>query len=283
MKNRLSILLAGFALGAGLLGAGTASAQGTWDLSSTCSPSGNPGVASCSIGSVTATMTAWSNTNGGKFAQANLDDYDPNGFGAYSGSNEGSRNGHHAFDNMTSGCGTSTNPTNSGCGGSVEAMLINFGSAKLSLDSIRIGWDNGEGDMSIWRWDGADPADMATTMTGITANTGATTLTSYRAALAGWTLVSSADLDITNPFGTGNNQYSSYFLVTTYFGAANNLGGSYLDRGNDAFKIKAFTASCAGGGCTPSTGVPEPASLALVAAALLGLSASRRRFGRSAH
>ncbi len=276
MKVLFSSLLSAAALVGGLVGAGAASAQGTWDLGgATCNPGGTPATASCTVGSVTATMSAWGNTgSGGVFVQGSLAEFDPNGFGAYTGSSETGTNWHHAFDNKTTACGSGSTHTN--CGGSVEALLINFGSAKVSLSQVRIGSYSGDADLSVWRWDG--PA-TGPTMSSIAPSLGSSTLT-------GWTLVGSNDMDIVNPYNTGNNKFSSYFLITTYFGAA----ATNLDSGNDAWKLKSFTANlCVGtltggngspGGngstCTPGQ-VSEPASLALVGVAMLGAGIVRRR------
>lgn len=288
MKLQLTSLLSAAALCTGVLGSGSAMAQGTWDFGgSTCNPGGSPATATCAVGSVTATMSAWGFTTGGTgFVQGNLGEFDPNGFGAYTGKFETGTNANHAFDNLTAFCGTTglaanagLSTANTGCGGNVEAMLINFGAAKANLSQVKIGFSNVDADMSVYRWDGAAGGPTM----------GSTVATLGTGALSGWTLVSNNDSDLVNPYNTGSNKYSSYFLITTYFGAA----ATNLDSGNDAFKILNITAGvCTGtltGGtgtangngstCTPSL-TPEPGSLALVGLALIGGVAARRRVVR---
>ena len=310
MKSLSPQLLAAAAIAAaGAFAAPAAFAQGTFTpgtgTGTNCNPgSGSFDSVSCSVGTVTANMQAWgftgatlSSTAAAGFQRGRIGDFDASGFGAYTGSNESSTASNHAFDNMTSGCGTGSgavggsialSTANSGCGGSIEALFIDFGTAKVNLSTVGIGFNGGDADLSVWMWTGSGVASISGSSATGSTTTGGTTA----ASLTGWTLVSNLSLGAApTSASTGGTLYSSAFLITTYFGAA--TGG--LTAGNDSFKINTFTAGIctgtlsggttgtgAGGGngasCTTTpTGVPEPGSLALAGLAIIGMAASRRK------
>lgn len=296
----------------GAMSSTPAFAQGTWTAAgsgSSCDagPSGTSvSSLTCAVGGVSATLTAWgytgtlSTTQSGQFQAAKLGDFDGSGLGAYSGNKESGTDSQHAFDNVTTGCGTTGatgasgmwagNPTGgtAGCGGQIEGMLLSF-TSRVSLTRIGIGYSAVDADLSLYRWDGNGAPDM--TITKAATSTTTTGTLSGGGTGTGWTLVSSNDSDITDPYNTGNSLFSSYFLITTYFGAS--VGN--LDFGNDRFKIDMWTAglctgALSGGSTTGGNGascgstvvVPTPGSVALAGLALFGIAATRRRLAARA-
>ncbi|PCI22610.1 MAG: hypothetical protein COB62_01195 [Piscirickettsiaceae bacterium] len=207
--------------------------------------------------SITATASAWassstaSNGGAGNLQSANLNQF--NGGLGVSPSGIGESAPNHATDND----------------GRKESILFSF-SQSIALTSIYMGYVSGDADFSLLRYTGAGGPNLASNSYG--------TLQSN-----GWELVSDVyynggyiDSSNTNTGRTANDintgmLTSSYWLVAaanTAFG----FGSAWV--GNDYFKLKKVYGKTV---TPPSTGVPSPNTLPLLAIALLGMGWANRR------
>ncbi len=272
---------------AGLVFSGATLAQstwsGTWDWNLPCDP------ATCSVtgatGTVTATVSAYgAESASGSFAAASI----YNGSNSYLGitsAGENTTNPNHSIDNFRlNNPGSTCSTCSQGGADYAEALQINFNQA-VNLTQVAVSWTSTDSDAMIFRWDGAGNPDLLTT-----------TPTGGNGLLAkGWTLVSSGQFSATAGAAgqlavvTNPDVYSSYWLVSTALSQTNATSGAgKTNTNNDGFKVSSFAGNiyCSGtidnGVCKPpgSGGgqqVPEPGTLALAAAAFLGLTATRRR------
>lgn len=198
-------------------------------------------------------LKAYSNSGSGStFAAARLNDYDPSGFGV-STAGETTSSPQHSMDNN----------------GNLELMLFQFDSS-IALSSIKAGWFSGDSDVSVLAYTGVGNA-----VTDLTNATKGSLLST------GWSLVGNyLNIDTNTTDINAAAISSSYWIVAAY---SDSFAGTSGYEGNDYIKLQKVSGNftCVNSNdpsCSPpSTGVSEPASLALAGLALLGVVGSRRR------
>lgn len=236
------------------LGSSAFAASTVWDLTAGCGTGSGANantinVMTCATPDLGLTLSGLSTSAGTNFAAAAVFNSGADttniagGMGVLSASDSGvAATGPSAIDNVNG----------------IDALLLTFGS-KVKLTNLTIGWNAThtpvpgytDSDLSLFAWTGSGAPVTTGTPGGLVA--------------AGWTLINNfADVGVTGSLATGATVFSSAWLVSAYSSAYG--GGAGLDNFNDAFTL-----------ATVTTTVPEPGSLALLGAGLLGLLASKRR------
>ncbi|QPF73540.1 PEP-CTERM sorting domain-containing protein [Roseateles sp. DAIF2] len=269
-KKSLKWLSLAACLGSSLTFAPAAFAADTWNWnvsgcslsSGTSSGMGNAYGCTSTVGGKTATITAWSTTgyngSGSDFDKASLRRYASNTeFGVVNDTGETSTDSQHAIDNKNH----------------TDAVLIQF-SGSVELNGLNLGWMYNDSDISILRYVGNGDASAA-----LLGKTAAQIKTDMDNGGDGWDLVAnkfnvgtSAAATFNNANAVGSNESSSWWLITAY---NQTIGTTTADSKLDYFKLFSFAA--ASKTQTPGTGVPEPATLTLAAAALGAIGWVRRR------
>ena len=258
MRIRLGIsaLAAVVALSATTAGA----APITWDLTSGgCSTSGSSdgNTRTCSGnqgGSPTVTASAWANTGGASntlIQNALLESFS-GGLGV--------RNRDRASGQGDTG-ETSSPEHSMDNDGRYDSLQFAFSSA-VQLTGVEVGWWDEDSDITVLAYTGAGTPTLANNTYGSLLGAGWTLIGHYANVDDGWETIN------------GGGVSSKYWL----FGAYNPLiPGADFSTGNDYVKIE----SLKGNGPQGQNLVPEPATMALFGAGLLGLAARRRAARRA--
>ncbi len=232
----------------------------TWTYSST-SPTTTSGL--------TATATAFSAANNTTASITATTAYYSGGLGVTS-QGESTGSPQHAIDNN----------------GAIETVLFSFSDGvggitsadRVNLTSARFGWSTTDADFSVYAYTGTGtPTVLGLTYSNLTS------------AANGWSLIGHYNNSASSTAKTvnfANSVYSSAWLIGAYNGLTTTSGANF---GNDYFKIASVTGTkcpttgtlpqgCGnGGGGQPGGGVPEPGTLFLMGAGLLGLTRLHRR------
>lgn len=150
-----------------------------------------------------------------------------------------------------------------------EMILLSFGGAKVSLTALNLGYVNTGSDMTIMAYTGGGNA-LTDLQSGLKtwSDFGAGGTSATTAGTLGWKALANFNGG-TDPAGNrtivSNGIASSYWLIGAYNPLANPNGGS-LTLANDYMKVSSVSGI-----------VPEPGTLALLTAALLGMAAIRQR------
>lgn len=153
-------------------------------------------------------------------------------------------------------CNTPNHATDN-VGTFTDFLLLQF-NATVMLNSVSLGWSYGDADFTVLRWVGSGASGALVGTTAAALSTG------------NWSVLTTVNGSAAGTYSLNNGSaVSSVWAIAAYNTAIATRSGA--DAGDDAFKISGVTAAV----------VPEPSTIALTLAGLIGIGVVARRRRRA--
>lgn len=154
--------------------------------------------------------------------------------------------------------------------GRYDMMLLSFTGGAVDLDQVKMGWTKNDSDITVMAYTSSTPFNLANNLIG---KTYMQLLTSGWSAIGNYLTVGTAITSV-----NAGNQTSSYWLIGAYNPLAfSGPSGTTMDKSYDSKYDYVKLASVFTAEPQPDPSAPEPGTLALFGAALLGMIGLRRR------